>query len=333
MSRSGVTLVELVVVLAILAMLAGVAVRGLGEVGFRGRVEATRRTMEVIRDGVLGMGDGGGGFVGDVGRLPRLGVWTDGEGQGWLGPRELVEGAGFPAHGMHQAVGSNVVARFVGSWDGTNADMAASADVWVKAGWRGPYVTGRGAWGLPVDGWGRLMAGRASGGGSCWMLGWQANGGGQVGTDPWPRGHVAVTGPGTTMSGMVCDLGVEPGSGSGTGREWVAWERHEVSADPVVVQVRDGAGRWAGGGVLLVMWYGPNPEAWTDGRPVQALVRQVAVTGAQGVAVVSWTGEAAPTRGPRVFRACLRVGGEVHDTGPLHVLVGPGTSLVELKLP
>lgn len=104
-------------------------------------------------------------------------------------------------------------------------------------------------------------------------------------------------------------------------------------ADPVVVQVRDVAGRWASGGVLLVMWYGPNPEMGADGRPVQAMVRQVTVSGGGGVAVVSWTGESAPTHGPRVFRACLRVGGDLYDTGPLHVLVGRGTSLVELRLP
>jgi len=225
------------------------------------------------------------------------------------------------------------VARFVGAWDGTNASVVASESVWVKAGWRGPYVVGRGAYGMPLDGWGRLLAARAGGAGPCWMLCWQTNGHPAAGTGPWPAGHGMALGPGPGLSGMVCDVGVEAGSGAGAGREWVTWGRHEVVADPVVVQVRDEAGRWASGGVLLVMWYGPNPEMGADGRPVQVMVRQVTVSGGGGVAVVSWTGESAPTHGPRVFRACLRVGDVVHDTGPLHVLVGRGTSLVELRLP
>lgn len=336
MSQSGVTLMELVVVLAILAMLAGVAVRGLGEAGMRGRVEATRRTLEVVREGVLGVEErsgGGGGFLADMGRLPRLGEWTDGDGAGWLGFRDLVDGPGMAAHGMYPALGSNVVARFVGEWDGTNASVVASEAVWVKAGWRGPYVVGRGADGMPLDGWGRLMAARPGGGGPCWMLIWQTNGLPLSGTAPWPIGHGIASGVGLPLSGVVCDAGAEAGGGSGAVREWVTWGRHDVIADPVVVQVRDVAGRWASGGVLLVMWYGPNPEMGADGRPVQAMVRQVTVSGGGGVAVVSWTGESAPTHGPRVFRACLRVGGDLYDTGPLHVLVGRGTSLVELRLP
>ncbi|MFM8419312.1 MAG: type II secretion system protein, partial [Verrucomicrobiota bacterium] len=248
MSQSGVTLMELVVVLAILAMLAGVAVRGLGEAGMRGRVEATRRTLEVVREGVLGVEErngGGGGFLADMGRLPRLGEWTDGDGAGWLGFRDLVDGSGMAAHGMYPALGSNVVARFVGEWDGTNASVVASEAVWVKAGWRGPYVVGRGADGMPLDGWGRLMAARPGGGGPCWMLIWQTNGLPLSGTAPWPIGHGIASGVGLPLSGVVCDAGAEAGGGFGAVREWVTWGRHEVVADPVVVQVRDVAGRWA----------------------------------------------------------------------------------------
>lgn len=133
------------------------------------------------------------------------------------------------------------------------------------------------------------------------------------------------------MSGLACDVGVE--GGGGAGREWVAWERQDVWADPVVVQVRDDGGRWVGGGTLWVMWYGPNPEMGLDGRPVQAVVQAVPVGGGSRVASLGLTGWTAPTHGPRVFRACMRVGGVVHDTGPVHVVVGRWTSLVELTLP
>ncbi len=337
MGRRGMTLMELVVVLAILTMLAGVAVRGLGDLGMHGRVEATRRVLDGIRDGVLGGGVGGepgaGGFLADMGRLPRTAGWVGTDGREWIGARELSEGTGFLGHGLYPAVGSNVVARFVGTWDATNADVVASGLVGVMAGWRGPYVLGRGEGGLPMDGWGRLMAGRGAGdvGGPCWMLSWQTNGVAGTTWVPGPAGHGVAGVGGMEISGMACDIG---GDGGGVAaREWVSWERRDVWADPVVVQVRDGAGRWAGGGTLLVMWYGPNPEVVAEGRPVQAVVVQASVGGGAGVMGVAMSGWAAPTLGPRVFRACLKAGGQVHDTGPLHVKVGRGTSVVELSLP
>ena len=162
------------------------------------------------------------------------------------------------------------------------------------------------------------------------MLSWQTNGAAWMGLSPGPAGHGIAGNAGMELSGVACDVGSE---GGGTAREWVSWERREVFADPLTVQVRDVAGRWNGGGTLIVMWYGPNPESRTDGRPVQAVVAQVPVGGGGPVASVAMSGWAAPTLGPRVFRACLKAGGAVHDTGPVHVAVGRGTSLVELSLP
>ena len=76
--RSGMTLVELLVVLAILALLTTVAVTSSDVVLSQGRYEATKRTLTDIQEAVLGppnarQADGtliSMGFVADVGRSP-----------------------------------------------------------------------------------------------------------------------------------------------------------------------------------------------------------------------------------------------------------------------
>ena len=77
LSHSGLTLIELVVVLAILAVLAGVAVRSLEPIADQARYEATQKSLEsaknaIVEDRIQSSGARHvSGFVSDMGRLPE----------------------------------------------------------------------------------------------------------------------------------------------------------------------------------------------------------------------------------------------------------------------
>lgn len=126
---TGFTLLELVVVIAIMAVLSTVALRSMKGVASQSRFEATQRGLAQIRDAILGSPDDrqpngswvSRGFVADVGRLPR----------------SLDELVYQPADVSSYSVG----------WSSTDTGVL------VAGGWRGPYVR------LPIgatnlfDGW------------------------------------------------------------------------------------------------------------------------------------------------------------------------------------
>ena len=127
--RRGFTLLELVVVIAVMAVLSTVALRSLTGVASQSRFEATQRTLDQIHEAILGspydrQPDGtqiSSGFIADVGRPPRT----------------IDELISKPADLPWFDVGRS----------------AADTDVLVAGGWRGPYIR------LPVgatnlcDGW------------------------------------------------------------------------------------------------------------------------------------------------------------------------------------
>jgi prepilin-type N-terminal cleavage/methylation domain-containing protein len=130
---SGLTLLELLVVLSILAVLSTVALTSSSGIADQARYEATQRTLENIREAVLGpanLRDTDGtllytGFVADTGRLPR--AVADGPD---FTLAELWENVNALApHAVRQALAANV-------------DVAAEADsdVYLATGWRGPYL-------------------------------------------------------------------------------------------------------------------------------------------------------------------------------------------------
>jgi len=130
---SGLTLLELLVVLSILAVLSTVALTSSSGIADQARYEATQRTLENIREAVLGpanLRDTDGtllytGFVADTGRLPR--AVADGAD---FTLAELWENVNALApHAVRQAIAANV-------------DVAAEADsdVYLATGWRGPYL-------------------------------------------------------------------------------------------------------------------------------------------------------------------------------------------------
>ncbi|MEZ5385418.1 MAG: prepilin-type N-terminal cleavage/methylation domain-containing protein [Prosthecobacter sp.] len=157
-NQRGLTLLELLVVLSILAVLATVALTSSSGLADQARYEATQRTLENIREAVLGpanLRDTKGtliytGFVADTGRLPQqpqdalLGspITLD----------ELINPHGIQPYAVRQASntsGTNVV---------SGSEQLADEDVYLGSGWRGPYLQ------LPPgqteirDGWGYLLA-------------------------------------------------------------------------------------------------------------------------------------------------------------------------------
>lgn len=123
-TRSGLSLVELVVVLTILVVLAGVAVTATQGAVEDARYQATRATLANVEDALLGRwasptgapNDRAAGFVSDVGRLPELVSSADGE--------QLAELWVLP-------MGAREFAMQV---------PAGDAQARVLCGWRGPYV-------------------------------------------------------------------------------------------------------------------------------------------------------------------------------------------------
>jgi prepilin-type N-terminal cleavage/methylation domain-containing protein len=136
--RSGLTLMELMVVLVILAVTLLLAIEATDHIVDQARFEVSQRGLEQIQNAVLGnneseSGRGSVGFVADTGRLP-LAWGTDRNTQLaelWSNPRNL------PAFGL--------------------ATAPSDPEVKLLAGWRGPYLR------LPpqppgpqrlLDGWG-----------------------------------------------------------------------------------------------------------------------------------------------------------------------------------
>ena len=131
-ARSGMTLIELVVVLALLAGLAAMVLTGAGDLGNRGRYDETALRMRLIREAVVGNGVEPGRFVRDMGRLPMVHDDTDG-----VRLEELWRDAGGIGYGT---VTSNLASgvwqwpewpRFSGHLPGT---------VELVCGWNGPYL-------------------------------------------------------------------------------------------------------------------------------------------------------------------------------------------------
>lgn len=139
--RRGLTLLELVVVLTILAALGTVALTTTSGLANEARYQQTVRTLGQMQDAVIGRQPLPGedptavpaGFVADVGRLPQLGAM-----------RNLAE-----LYGLEQAESALPSFR-VRSAQGDSSLLIAT-------GWRGPYVR-RGVGSDEIrDGWGRAF--------------------------------------------------------------------------------------------------------------------------------------------------------------------------------
>ena len=139
MKKHGFTLVELVVVLAVIAVLTHLAVRELSHLRDAKLSKAADKQLEEIRASVYSRipGDEATGFLADMGRLPRPAddVRTDRSSRTTVTNSTLSELWLMPSdakpYAVRQATAENLVPGL--------ASIANDA-VYVPTGWRGPYL-------------------------------------------------------------------------------------------------------------------------------------------------------------------------------------------------
>ncbi len=190
-SRCGMTFIEMLIVLGLMAALASVALTTLDEMGDRDRVDTSRHRLDMIEQAIVGDGAAPGRFLSDMGRLPVIHatssdptpvpqpgtalveLWDSG--RGWLtAPVYLPENRngggrfffnGFAAASTEPAWWSTqpdnldpdgLVSRFPPTPSPGTGDPTESVIVDVAGGWRGPYLQVSGA-GL-YDGFGNPFA-------------------------------------------------------------------------------------------------------------------------------------------------------------------------------
>ena len=124
--RRAFTLVEMVTVLAVIAILTHLAVHGLSRVRDGKLAKAADRQLETIRASVYDSrpGEEAVGFLADMGRLPRLANGST-LGELWEKP------AGALPYAVRPATVENLVAGL---------DAISDGSVYVPTGWRGPYL-------------------------------------------------------------------------------------------------------------------------------------------------------------------------------------------------
>lgn len=130
-SKSGMTLIELVIVLALMAGLAGVALTTVGSMGHRARYDETTARMHLIRRTVITDSGEAGRFIHDMGRLPIRFSANTPENEG-LELEELWRDAG--------TLGYGEMTLDPIPWPGSPPAAVPTA-VTLRAGWNGPYLT------------------------------------------------------------------------------------------------------------------------------------------------------------------------------------------------
>ncbi|MGR8941762.1 MAG: prepilin-type N-terminal cleavage/methylation domain-containing protein [Gammaproteobacteria bacterium] len=158
----GFSLVELTVVLLLITLIAGVAVRETSELTFQTRYEQTRERLEMIHQAILGNPrqiingqQAVSGFVADMGRLPN-------------NIRELIQRSG-DCDKDGGDVSQAACAALSGTWTtnawNSNAVSPTDPASGLRYGWNGPYlnISGNPADSAAMpDGWGRLAQGYCS---------------------------------------------------------------------------------------------------------------------------------------------------------------------------
>jgi prepilin-type N-terminal cleavage/methylation domain-containing protein len=353
--HAGLTLLELLVVVAILAVLASVAVRVTGDVESEARVRAGQESLSAMRSAILGQANKAGGyggaqslgFVSDMGRLPRA---------------KLVAGISLTVSELYSVTAPDL--RPYGLWTnllspgsvqlvGDNLPSTATNQVLdnairVPAGWRGPYLRISNISKGLRDGWGKEIASPAPSAVTppvdVWSAGlltlqpggvsWDPN---QL-NDPLATTYNAIVAPevpvygGFFLSGFGADMSV----GSST---LTAYADAIVDSDFLVTatfSVAIAANLVATGSAsdrLIVVMYGPNPSATLTTPPLQAVLRVLPYTAANILTVNGNMSSGSATIGPKVFRAILLRSGSYFKGSPVYVNLSTANEPVQLTIP
>jgi len=126
----GMTLIELVIVLALMAGLAGMALTTVGEMGNRARYDETTARLKLIREAVVGDGKAAGRFIRDMGRLPMVQDTDEGKLLSELWTAAAGTGYGSASEDMDDGSGPE--------WP--DAFPSLPGTVSLHCGWNGPYT-------------------------------------------------------------------------------------------------------------------------------------------------------------------------------------------------
>jgi prepilin-type N-terminal cleavage/methylation domain-containing protein len=324
------TLLELLVVVAILAVLASVAIQSTSEIGNQTRYDATQKSLSVFRDGVLGpqgqiAPDGSPlitGFIADMGRVPRAQSFNHPEFGPILGLGELYSEVLPPnlvAYSLHTPAINNLATNgTIGGGSGvtpaTTFILTAAAPR-VPAGWRGPYIRRPTGEVTLVDGWSKPLASRldlgsSSGEINAWPTMLLKFTSAETFVLPENPAYTAITSGNQEVVGLFTQSGFDgapTGSDAYSGRFYSAIGSNDYRVPITVTVVFANAVSGTSQAQLLVMMYGPNPDVATDGRPLRVWAFQQSVgNGGPYTIPFAFDSAATPTIGTRVFRAVLR---------------------------
>jgi len=350
------TLLELLIVVAILAVLATVAIQSTTDIGNQARYDATLKSLSAFRSALLGPSgqtapDGSPmatGFIADMGRVPRSSTLTH---PSYGDVPDLTEvysetiPSGLKAYALHTAVLGNVSLTSIGSVTDT-VNMYDLA-VRVPAGWRGPYLRKASGDATLVDGWHKALVSRVDLGSSpsalnTWptmLLAFRTNSASEVFGLPEDANYTAVTDVGREVVGIFSASGFE-GAPTSTdayaGRFYSTVQTNEYRV-PIVVSVTISSTLQAEQGTtsyLLICLYGPNPDVTSDAKPVRVWVQQIPFDSGTALNLAAtFDSQNAPTVGTRVIRAVLKGSSTTTKGRVVYVPIQQGYQSVNVPFP
>ncbi len=357
------TLLELLVVVAILAVLATVAIQSTTDIGNQTRYDATQKSIGAFRTAVLGppgqtAPDGAlmaTGFIADMGRVPRSRNLTHPEFGEVPDLTELYSESlpsGLKAYALHTAGEGNVALTAITAVSlNTIAERTALYDATVKipAGWRGPYLRKPPTELTLVDGWQKPLVSRVDMGSTLAEL------------QAWPTmllrfrtgeqfelqedaNYTAITETNRDVVGVFSVSGFEGAPASTdaySGRFYSTIQNNEYQVKLVVSVAIPTSGIYpslkAASSYILISLFGPNPEvaSASDGRPVRAWVHQIPyTTNTSDNVSVEFDGVHAPTIGTRVIRAILKGTNAIPIKGRVvYAPISSGSQTISIQFP
>jgi hypothetical protein len=347
------TLLELLVVVAILAVLATVAIQSTTDIGNQTRYEVTQKSLAAFRDATLGPAnqtspDGNAmitGFIADMGRPPRSRALVHPE-LGTLNDLSELYAEGLPGSlkpfELYPATSANLATTMITGVSNTN--LLYDPALRIPAGWRGPYLRKPSTELSLVDGWGKLLVSRLDLGSTpaeinLWptmLLAFRTNTSSQPFALAENVNYTAVTDVGRDVVGLFTQSGFNGapvGTDAYSGRFYSAITTNEYRI-PITITVNCSTlfTPLAATNYVAVMLYGPNPDVASDAKPIRVWAQQANYTSFN--VTFTFDNANAPTVGTRVVRAVLRLSASRFEySRVIYFPIRPGVQNINIPLP